>query len=325
MGRGGGCKIGLLLVLMWWIIPLEFSSDYRGVDDELAELIQPTITKDDNVMKCFGFGERWLGWVQQCISTISFSVLPNGEVDVPWDQGPAPSISHLLFVDDIMVFARANRQEVVVSGGILAKYSHWSGQLVKAMSVHSKYLGLPLFIGRSREKAFKEVKAKILAKVAEWKIRSLSQARRTIQIKSITTAMPIYCISYSLLPKGWCTKIDKILKDFWWGFPTQKPRNYMPRAWDSICLPKELGGLASRKCLRMLDPFVPISVGRSCSWVWLGILQVLPQILVGARNLVVHQQASVVVEEPIGGVRRRYLEHSSAWLEVERNAGMGCT
>lgn len=154
----------------------------------------------------------------------------------------APSISHLLFADDIMIFSRANRQEVAVIGEILSKYSRWSGQRisygksalyrsensnpdlvvalcdfiqVKAMSASDKYLGLPLFVGRSRKKSFEDIKAKVLAKVAGWKGRAVSQAGRTTLIKSVATTMPIYCMSSFLLPRGWCEEIDCILKDFW--------------------------------------------------------------------------------------------------------------
>lgn len=41
----------------------------------------------------------------------------------------ALSISHL-FADDLIIFSRANRQEVAVIGEILSKYSRWSGQMV---------------------------------------------------------------------------------------------------------------------------------------------------------------------------------------------------
>lgn len=159
-------------------------------------------------------------------------------------------------------------------GDILAKYSSWSGKKVnygksalfcsdnthqelaaalcdflqvKAMSIHSKYLGLPLFMGCSRKKAFEDVKAKVMSMVAGWKVRTLSQAGRATLIKSVAIAMPIYCMSTFLLPNGWCAEIDRTLKDFWWGFPTQKARKCTPRAWDDICLPKELGGLGVRK------------------------------------------------------------------------------
>lgn len=40
-----------------------------------------------------------------------------------------------------------------------------------------------------------------------------------------------------------------------------------------------------------------------------------------ARNLLVHQQVPVVVEDIFAGLRRRYAEHSCAWMEVERAAG----
>lgn len=69
-------------------------------------------------------------------------------------------------------------------------------------------------MGRSRKKAFEEVKAKVLGKVAGWKVRTLSQAGRATLIKSVAASMPIYCMLTFLLPKGWCAEIDRILKDF---------------------------------------------------------------------------------------------------------------
>lgn len=40
---------------------------------------------------------------------------------------------------------------------------------VMKMSMSNKYLGLPLFVGRSKKKAFDDVKAKVLTKVRDEK------------------------------------------------------------------------------------------------------------------------------------------------------------
>lgn len=122
-----------------------------------------------------------------------------------------------------------------------------SAMNVKRMSLNNKYLVLPLFVGRAKKRAFEDVKAKVLSKVASWKVRALSQAGRTTLIKSIAAAMLLYCMSTCLLPKGRCEEIDKILKDFWWGFSPLKSRNFTTKAWDAICLPKSMGGLGIRK------------------------------------------------------------------------------
>ena len=88
---------------------------------------------------------------------------------------------------------------------------------------------------------------KKLSKIAGWKMCALSQAGRITLIKAVATAIPLYCMSTFSLPKGWCEDIEQLLKDFLWGFPSRKKKNFTPKAWDSICLPKALGGLGVRK------------------------------------------------------------------------------
>jgi hypothetical protein len=38
-----------------------------------------------------------------------------------------------------------------------------------------------------------------------------------------------------------------MFKNFWWGFPSKKTRNLSLKSWDSLCLPKDQGGLGFRK------------------------------------------------------------------------------
>lgn len=166
-------------------------------------------------------------------------------------------ISHLLFVDDLIIFSSANIREAHAIGELLDRYEAWSGQWakraksalfcsqnthlkvvvnlgnalhVKKMSLNNKYLGLPLLIWRSKKKSFDDVKSKVLSKVWGWKMRSLSQAGRTVLIKSLATAMLLYSMSTFLLPKGWYEDIDRTLKDFWWSFPPKKKSNFTPKA-----------------------------------------------------------------------------------------------
>lgn len=59
-----------------------------------------------------------------------------------------------------------------------------------------------------------------------------------------------------LLPKGWCEKIDRLLKDFRWGFPANKSRNFTPWAWDLIFLPKDWGGPGIRRTFEVNTPLI---------------------------------------------------------------------
>lgn len=94
----------------------------------------------------------------------------------------ASAMSHMLFADDLLLFARANQQEATTIKNIMEQYCSRSGQKVnlgksalfcsenaqpkvvvdlydflqvKRMSQQAKYLGLPMFVGRPRKKPLK--------------------------------------------------------------------------------------------------------------------------------------------------------------------------
>ena len=50
---------------------------------------------------------------------------------------------------------------------------------------HEKYLGLPSLVGRNKKNTFKEVKAKLAKKLADWKEKLLSKAGKEVLIKAV--------------------------------------------------------------------------------------------------------------------------------------------
>jgi hypothetical protein len=178
-------------------------------------------------------------------------------------------ISHLLFVDDLILFAKATSLEAVNLNSYLNLYCRWSGQFIniskssihfskntatstinsisgifpfKRASISSKYLGLPLFFGKAKFAAFKDILEKVSGKIEGWCAKTLSQARRTVLIKSVATTIPSYAMSTFLLPTSLGSSLDRIFKKFWWGFPKDKSINLSLKSWSSIYLPKEAGG-----------------------------------------------------------------------------------
>ena len=79
-------------------------------------------------------------------------------------------------------------------------------------------------------------------KVQGWKQKIMSQASRLCLIKAVVAATPVYPMSFWSFPKHTCAKIDSILRDFWWGVKEGK-RGFYLKAWDSMCVPKSVGGL----------------------------------------------------------------------------------
>jgi hypothetical protein len=185
-----------------------------------------------------------------------------------------PPINHLLFADDLIIFAKATSTEALALSGCLQKYCSWSGQKInsgKSSILFSKntppasvssilgiipfrlspswpvHLGLPLTLGSSRKDAFQPIIDKVLSKISGWRAKTLSQAGRTVLIRSTAAAIPAYAMSTFLLPVSLCRILDSRFKDFWWGFPPDKTRNLCLKSWDSICLPRNQGGLGLRK------------------------------------------------------------------------------
>lgn len=108
------------------------------------------------------------------------------------------------------------------------------------------YLGLPLILPRSKRQANLELKGTLLKRLSGWKSKLLSQAGRACLLRSVVSALPTYFMSSFLLPLRYCQELDSLLRHFWWDFPQEKRRNFVPRTWASICWPKDRGGLGFR-------------------------------------------------------------------------------
>jgi hypothetical protein len=136
-----------------------------------------------------------------------------------------PSIFHFLYVDDLMVFSRANSSEASSILNSILK--------LKPIPTNTKHLGLPIFFLKNKN-------------LASTNAKLLSQAARTTLIQTVANSILSYAMSLFYLPKSFCHNIDSILKKNWWDFPQDKSHNLSLFSWDKIYSPKAVGGLSLR-------------------------------------------------------------------------------
>ncbi|KAL5548419.1 hypothetical protein UlMin_003650 [Ulmus minor] len=131
------------------------------------------------------------------------------------------------------------------------------------ISPKSPYLGLPLFrSGFSKD--FNFLLERLESKLASWKYKVISKAKRMVLIKSIALSLPIYTMQYMKLPKSVCAKLDVIIINFWWSASSSN-HSLCLKAWSDVCQPKQWGGLGFR---RMHD----LNISFLAKWAW-SILQ----------------------------------------------------
>lgn len=126
-------------------------------------------------------------------------------------------ISHLLFANDSLIFARASVEDCKQLKKVFYCYALASGQVfnyekssmffsgkiqagritaikdifqLNVVSRHENYLGLPSMVGKKRTNFFNDVKLKVLSKISNRQHKLLSSGGKEIPIKMVAQAVP---------------------------------------------------------------------------------------------------------------------------------------
>lgn len=108
------------------------------------------------------------------------------------------------------------------------------------------YLGLPIGGDSRRLDFWKPIVNNIISRLSNWKRKFLSFGGRLILLKFVLSSLPVYFISFFKAPASIISSIESLLKIFFWGVcEDYKKIEWVD--WDSVCLPKEKGGLGVRR------------------------------------------------------------------------------
>ncbi|XP_062013785.1 uncharacterized protein LOC133730151 [Rosa rugosa] len=155
----------------------------------------------------------------------------------------APTISHLLFADDSMLYSIATPQDCTMIRDLLNIYERASGQQVnlqKSSVVFSGSVLPPL-----RDNMAQILGVQMVEKHDKWRSKLLSAAGREILIKVVAQALPLYTMNCYLLPQNLIQELHQLCAQFWWGSTDDKKAMHW-RAWDDLCKPKSMGGMGFR-------------------------------------------------------------------------------
>ncbi|XP_060974253.1 uncharacterized protein LOC133039384 [Cannabis sativa] len=189
------------------------------------------------------------------------------------------------------------------------------------------YLGLPLFRSKNKDVNFNFILDNLVSKLHGWKMKMLSKAGLATLIKSVGLALLVYTMQTTKLSKKLASKIDGMVRDFWWGCE-QGNRGLYLKAWDHLCLPKSREGSGFRKsmefnqallakwgwalltedqslCCRVLrakylknKPLFEATYKDSDSWFWKNVVKSIDILRKGACKVISNGEETYVWKDP---------------------------
>jgi hypothetical protein len=106
-------------------------------------------------------------------------------------------------------------------------------------------MGLPVYVGQLKKKAFEYLKEKIWARIQGWFEKLLSKAGKEVLIKAVAQAIPTYAMSCFYLTKGFCDEISSMIAKFWWSQQDKSNKIHWV-GWETLTKPKSMGDLGFR-------------------------------------------------------------------------------
>jgi hypothetical protein len=183
-------------------------------------------------------------------------------------------ITHLLFVDAILIFCSGRRRHAKVLSNILSLFHSTTGMQIniqkytlsfsemesedeeiyrrlfpytfQEFSEGLKYLGFNLKPNNYLKKDWKWLISKLEKRLSGWSFRWLSRERRLNLNKEVLEATSFYWMSLSWIPKETLENIRKVCSHFIWS----GTRDKITQPWekrDHLAWPKALGGWGLKK------------------------------------------------------------------------------
>jgi hypothetical protein len=174
-----------------------------------------------------------------------------------------------LYADDVALFIRPEEEDLLLTRSLLQVFGDVSGlqtNLQKSCVIPiqcadenaevvsstlqcptsnfpATYLGLPISNKKLRRGVLLPWIEKIANRLPGWKASLLNMAGRTVLVRFVLTAIPIYLLVAIKVPKWFIRAIDKIRRGFLWKGRKDANGGSCLVAWEKVMRPIDLGGL----------------------------------------------------------------------------------
>ncbi|KAK9026227.1 hypothetical protein V6N11_039072 [Hibiscus sabdariffa] len=147
-------------------------------------------------------------------------------------------LSHLFFVDDLILYAKASVDQAQVVKGILDEFGVYSSHRVSVRKLQATY--------------FDFILSRLRAMLNGWVASSLLMACRVTLAKSILVATHAFFMQTIKFSTSVCAKIDKIVCGFIWG-SSASAHKFSLVNWFVTSQPRGRGGLAIKNLFWVMD------------------------------------------------------------------------